>query len=60
MAAGAVTLSTANYDALLNGWLSTARDTITFSAGDSKYSATGVDARAALVAKSWTITDGGL
>ena len=58
--AGAVTLSTINYDALLVGWLTTAPDNITFSAGDSQYSANGAAARAALVAKGWAITDGGI
>ena len=56
----AVTLSTINYDALLVGWLTTAPDNITFSAGDSQYGAGGATARDALVDKGWNITDGGL
>ena len=56
-----VTLSTANYDALLIGWeAQVEQPNVTFSGGNSKYSAgAAATARAALVANGWTITDGG-
>jgi len=57
-----VTLSTANYDALLIGWEGGAhQDNVTFSGGNSKYSAgAAATARAALdPGDGWTITDGG-
>lgn len=56
-----VTLSTANYDALLIGWEAQAENpNVTFGAGNSKYSShEAVGARAALIANGWTITDGG-
>ena len=55
-----VTLSTANYDALLNGWdTQTLQSTVTFSGGNSQYCA-GKSATANLVsAYGWAITDGG-
>jgi hypothetical protein len=55
-----VTLSTANYDALLIGWEAQAvQNNVVFNGGGSKYSA-GAAARAALIADhSWSITDGG-
>ncbi len=55
-----VTLSTQNYDALLNGWATqTVQNGIAFSGGNSQYSCVGEDARASLIADdSWTITDG--
>jgi len=57
-----VTLSTANYDALLIGWEGQAvSNNVTFDGGNSKYSAgAAATARAALIADhSWIITDGG-
>ena len=55
-----VTLSTANYDALLIGWQAqTHNSNVPFSGGNSKY-CTGENARLALVADGWTITDNGL
>ena len=56
-----IRLSTANYDALLNGWAGepTVPHNIVFSGGNSQY-CTGGDARFALtVILGWTITDGG-
>ena len=58
----AVTLSTANYDALLIGWAAQSVNSgILFSGGDSQYTAGGAaaTARATLVTAGWTITDGG-
>jgi surface protein len=58
-----VTLSTANYDALLVGWEAQAvQNNVTFSGGNSTYTAASAaaTARAALIDDhSWTITDGG-
>jgi surface protein len=57
-----VTLSTANYDALLTGWATQAiKSGVTFDGGNSKYSCTAIAARAVLTGapKNWTITDGG-
>ncbi|MEA3452601.1 MAG: BspA family leucine-rich repeat surface protein, partial [Bacteroidota bacterium] len=57
-----VTLSTANYDALLIGWSAqTVQSGVTFSGGDSKYSCNADAARAILTNTpySWIITDGG-
>ncbi len=55
-----VTLSTANYDALLQGWSAqTLKSGVTFSGGNSQYCA-GATARASLVARGWTITDAGM
>ena len=56
-----VTLSTENYDALLNSWsqLSLKND-VSFHGGDSKYSDAAEDARNKLINDfNWTITDGG-
>jgi len=56
-----VTLSTANYDALLSGWSARTLQTgISFDAGNSTY--TNTTARAVLTnaPNSWTVTDGGL
>ena len=55
-----VTLSTANYDALLNGWDAQAlQPNVTFSGGNSQY-CTGEAARAHMISSDgWTITDGG-
>lgn len=55
-------MSTTNYNALLIGWDSTADGTpgINFNGGSSTYnSGAPTTARASLVTKSWTITDGG-
>ena len=55
-----VTLSTANYDALLIGWAAQSVKTgVPFHAGNSKYSPAAVSARNVLISKGWTITDGG-
>ncbi len=56
-----VTLSTPNYDALLQGWnAQTLKPAVTFSGGNSQYCA-GAAARAGMIAapNSWVITDGG-
>ncbi len=58
-----VTLSIANYDALLTGWnAQTLRSSVTFDGGNSLYmSADAQTARANMISSdSWTITDGGL
>lgn len=56
-----VTLSTANYNALLIGWSAqSVKSGIQFSGGNSQYSpGTAATARSALQTKGWTITDGG-
>jgi len=56
-----VTLSTANYSAILIGWEGQVEQpNVTFSGGNSLYSAgAAATARAALVTNGWTITDGG-
>ena len=56
----AITLSTVNYDALLNGWdAQSLQSNVLFSGGNSKYCA-GETARNNMIASdSWTITDGG-
>ncbi|MBM1104737.1 BspA family leucine-rich repeat surface protein [Aurantibacter crassamenti] len=56
-----VTLSTANYDALLIGWNSqNLQSGVEFSGGNSQYCG-GATARANMIASdSWTISDGGL
>jgi hypothetical protein len=57
-----VTLSTANYSALLIGWEAQVEKTgVTFSGGSSQYSAgAAATARGVLVNTStWDITDGG-
>ena len=55
-----VMLSTANYDALLNGWdIQTLQHNVIFDGGYSKY-CSGVTARAHMISSDgWTITDGG-
>jgi len=57
-----VTLSTANYDALLLGWSALSLQSgVTFSGGDSQYSATSQAARDTLTNDyNWTVTDGGV
>lgn len=56
-----VTISTTNYDALLNGWASqNVPNSISFHAGSSKYSSNGLASRTHLTGTHlWTITDGG-
>jgi len=58
-----VTLSTANYDALLVGWEGQAvQDNVTFDGGNSKYTSPGAaaTARQALIDDhTWSISDGG-
>lgn len=60
-----VTLSTANYDALLLGWSAqTLQNNVTFSGGNSTYSAGNAEAARNLLTEptglNWTVTDGGL
>ena len=58
-----VTLSTANYDALLNAWsVQSVKNNVTFGGGDSKYSSASQDARDILTGSpfNWTISDGGV
>jgi surface protein len=59
-----VTLSTANYDALLTGWAAqTVQSGVKFHGGNSQYSAAGQTAHDTLTNSednNWTITDGGL
>ena len=61
--ASAVTVSTANYSAILEGWSSqTVKSGITFGGGDSQYSAgAAATARGVLTGapNNWIITDGG-
>ena len=54
-------MSTANYDALLIAWAPQTVNSLTFSIGSTQYTAGGAAAaaRATLVSKGWTITDGG-
>ena len=57
-----VTLSTANYSALLIGWEAGTHNTgaVKFHGGNSQYSAgAAATARATLVSEGWVITDGG-
>ncbi len=57
-----ITLSPANYDALLIGWdTRELQDNVVFHGGDSKYSVgAAATARASIISTdSWTITDGG-
>ncbi len=57
----AVTLSTANYNSLLQGWApQSVNNGINIHFGNSTYSAgSAASARSTLVSKGWTITDGG-
>ena len=57
----AATLSTANYNSLLQGWApQSVNNGINIHFGNSTYSAgSAASARATLVSKGWTITDGG-
>lgn len=56
-----ITLSTANYNALLTGWeAQVEQPNVTFHGGNSTYNAGApATARAALAANGWIITDGG-
>ncbi len=56
-----ITLSTANYNALLSGWSAqSVHSGLTFNGGNSKYSADYADERTILTdTYGWTITDGG-
>ena len=56
-----VTLSTANYDAILNGWSELVlQNDVDFHGGNSKYSSAAEAARAKIISDfNWTITDGG-
>ncbi|MDO6761826.1 BspA family leucine-rich repeat surface protein, partial [Tamlana sp. 2_MG-2023] len=55
-----VTLSTTNYDALLNGWSTqTLQSGVEFHGGNSKYCAAEVARQSILDTYGWTITDGG-
>ena len=56
-----LTLSTANYDALLNGWASqTLQPGVYFHGGNSQYSRSGFLARQSMIGNDgWSITDGG-
>ena len=56
-----VTLSTANYDAILNGWSGlTLQNDVDFHGGNSKYSSVSEAARTKIISDfNWTITDGG-
>jgi len=56
-----VTLSTTNYDALLNSIDGQPHQSnVVFDGGNSQYTSAGEPARDALVLDGWTITDGGL
>ncbi len=56
-----VTLSTANYDALLAGWSAqTLQSEVTFDAGDSLYTNTAARNILTGAPNNWTITDGGM
>lgn len=57
-----VTLSTANYDGLLNGWAAQSVQTsVPFGGGNSQYDSSAQAAHDYLTGtKSWTITDGGM
>ena len=56
-----ITLSTANYDALLIGWSAqNVQSNIVFGGGNSQYSSTSQTARDNLIQTfGWTVTDGG-
>jgi len=57
-----VTLSTPNYDTLLQSWSTqNLQSGVTFSGGNSQYSATSQAARDTLTNDfNWTVTDGGV
>jgi surface protein len=57
-----VTLTTANYDAILTGWAAQAvKPSVSFHGGSSKYSCSAAASRAVLTGapNNWIITDGG-
>jgi len=56
-----ITLSTANYDAILNGWSGLVlQNDVDFHGGNSKYSSAAEAARAKIINDfNWTIIDGG-
>ena len=55
-----VTLSTANYDSILDSWSKqTVQPDVSFHVGNSKYCDLGEAGKAILVGKGWSITDGG-
>ena len=55
-----VTLSTANYDSMLDSWSKqTVQPDVSFDGGNSKYCDLGEAGKAILVGKGWSITDGG-
>ena len=55
-----VTLSTANYDSIMDSWSKqTVQPDVSFHVGNSKYCDLGEAGKAILVGKGWTITDGG-
>ena len=55
-----VTLSTANYDSMLDSWSKkTVQRDVSFSGGNSKYCDLGEAGRAVLEGKGWGFTDGG-
>jgi surface protein len=57
------TLSTANYDAILNGWAAqSVQSGVPFNAGNSQYSSVGQSARddTLIGIYGWSITDGGM
>jgi len=51
--------SSANYDSLLSALVLGGQSNVTLGMGTIKYSSSGVADRASLVARGWTITDGG-
>ncbi len=56
-----ITLSTANYDALLAGWSTlTLQSLVTFNAGNSQYTNTAARNILTGAPNNWTVTDGGL
>jgi hypothetical protein len=59
----AATFSTANLDAIYNGWSArTLKPNVTITFGSAKYTAAATAGRLVLTSSpnSWTITDGGL
>jgi hypothetical protein len=55
------TFSTANLDAIYNGWSSrTVQPNMSISFGTANYTAASSAGRAILVAAGWTIVDGGM
>lgn len=56
-----VTLSTANYDALLNGWsILPLQPGVSFNAGNSNYCHSSSERASIIFLSGWTINDGGL